>query len=165
MYRLGFPEPLPRGPLAPFRGPLRPWRSGPPAGGGAGSGSASAPATSGAPIGFQPAPLAGLPVGILSESASRVWVRQVAETTNNILQGKLNATLLVTLGHDSASTTVIDSRISAFSALLFTPLTANAAAELAAGALYVSERKQGQATIAHQNSAQTDRDFNMLIIG
>lgn len=119
----------------------------------------------GAPIGFQPAPLAGLPALAMFDAASKVWVRQVAETTNAILEGKLNATLEVTLTASVASTTVVDVRISAYSVLLFTPLTANAATELASGALYVSVRKKGEATIVHTNNAQTDREFNMLIIG
>lgn len=170
MWLSGAPLPIPRGSLG-IAGAitLRPWRSGlfsGGTGGGANGGSASpigVPRSASA--GFQPAPTAGLPALTITETASRVWVRQVAEATNNILAGKLNATLLVTLAPNVASTTVTDVRISAYSAILFTPLTANAAAELASGGLYVSNRKAGEATIAHANGAQTDREFNMLIIG
>jgi hypothetical protein len=60
-------------------------------------------------------------------------------------------------------TTLIDSRISAFSALLFTPTTAHGAA--VQSSLYVASQKDGEAVIAHAVTGDTDCDFAMLIIG
>ena len=77
----------------------------------------------------------------------------------------LNATLDVTLAANQAATAVTDARLSASSFLGFCPLTANAAAEIGNGTLYVSAQGKGTATLAHANTAQTDRNFRLLVIG
>jgi hypothetical protein len=116
-------------------------------------------------FGYPPAPLGAVSPAGLADTASRLWVKQIAEAANRTQQGKLNNTVTITLTAGAATTTVIDQRISAFSALLFSPLTANAAAELAAGSLYVSARTNGQAVLAHANNGQTDRSYCLVIIG
>ena len=45
------------------------------------------------------------------------------------------------------------------------PTTANAAAELGNGTLYVSARAKGGFTLAHANNAQGDRAFGYALIG
>ena len=115
--------------------------------------------------GYLPAPLSGSAPGRLGDAASGLWVRRVVDVVNNMLRGKLNAVLPVTLAANAATTTVIDARISAFSALLFSPLSAHAAAEIAAGGFYVSAQQSGQAVLTHANNAQADRNFNMAILG
>ena len=91
--------------------------------------------------------------------------RKLAESLNRALAGKLNATLDVTLAANQAATAVTDARLSASSFLGFCPLTANAAAEIGNGTLYVSAQGKGTATLAHANTAQTDRNFRLLVIG
>ncbi len=158
---------LHRGPgtpgFAPFGAGLGPWPgfgsggSGPPGGGIVGE-------IAGADtIGYRPAPLSEGPPDSLRGAASERWVRRIVDTVNRSLSGKLNVTLSVTLTANSASTIIKDARISAFSALMFAPLTANAAAEQAAGGLYVSAQQSGQATIQHANNAQSDRRFRLCI--
>ena len=73
----------------------------------------------------------------------------------------------VTLTANAASTVVTDARLSYFSAIDFDPMTANAAAELGAGTLYVTQanRINGQFTLTHANNAQADRTFRMTILG
>lgn len=93
------------------------------------------------------------------------WALRLVDVVNRSLQGKLNATVDVTLAAGAASTTITDARISIVSYLQFTPLTADAAAEQASGNMYVSAQQSGQATITHTNNAQTDRSFRVLIIG
>ena len=100
----------------------------------------------------------------MGKVSASLRVRRIVDTVNRSLSGKLNVTLNVTLAANAASTTVIDARISAFSALLFTPLSANAAVEQAAGGLYVSAQQSGQATVQHANNAQIDRVFRMVIL-
>src|SRR5215472_9338815 len=86
------------------------------------------------------------------------WVRRIAQTVNQLVRGKLNASLGVTLAANSATTTLTDPRIGAFSAVEFVPQTLNAAAELASGNLYVSNLSSGAAgaggscTINHSNN-------------
>lgn len=114
--------------------------------------------------GFPGVPLDGQAAN-LADAASRRWVARLAAALNNILGGKINVALPVTLAASAATTTVIDARIGAYSALVFSPLTAHAAAEIAAGGFYVSSQQSGEATLTHANNAQTDRQFNLAILG
>jgi hypothetical protein len=96
-------------------------------------------------------------------------VRRIAQAINNILQGKMNSVTTVTLAANVATTTLTDARISSKSFIGFQPTTANAAAAL--GTLYTSSQMGGTGTVTgsvvlnHANNAQTDRTFNVLIIG
>ena len=90
--------------------------------------------------------------------------RKIAQTANLALGGKLNATSpSVTLTANSSTTTLIDDRIGANTYIGFQPKTANAAAALSG--LYVSSQANGTATLTHANNAQSDRTFNVLLIG
>ena len=90
-------------------------------------------------------------------------VRRIATVLNGAMQGKINVVLPVTLRVSAATTVIIDARISAFSALLFSPLTLHAAAEVPT--LYVTNQISGQATLNHSNNGLDDRSYNMAIIG
>ena len=91
--------------------------------------------------------------------------RDVERVISNLLRGKMNATLDVTLSPSASSTIINDVRFSEQCAVSFDPLTANAASEKAAGTLWVSARTAGQITVAHANNAQADRSFRLTIIG
>jgi hypothetical protein len=91
--------------------------------------------------------------------------RQVAAVVNRLAQGKLNCTGSLTLAAGAASTTVNDPRATAGSIVLLMPTTANAAAELGNGTLYVSARAKGSFTLVHANNAQTDRAFDYALMG
>ena len=80
-------------------------------------------------------------------------------------QGKLNVVGSVTLTANAATTTYNDSRIGGESWIGFMPTTANAAAEIGGGTLYVTARADGSCTLNHANNAQADRSFDTLIIG
>lgn len=112
------------------------------------------------PPGYVPAPLGPAK----DELATAEWARFIVNVVNNSLAGKLNATLPVTLNVAPAAITLIkDARISGFSTLLFSPMTANAAA--IHDSIYVSSRSEGEAVITHSVSAATNNDFMCLIIG
>ena len=87
--------------------------------------------------------------------------RKIAEGTNRALEGKLVCTGDITLTASSATTTLTDPRIGIESFIGFTPLTANAQADMP----YVTNRGKGTATLNHANNAQTDRDFVYCVIG
>ena len=72
---------------------------------------------------------------------------------------------VVTLGVNVSSTTVIDARVRFDSAVILVPTTANAAAEIGNGTLFLPEsgRANGAIVIAHANNAQTDRTFRYVI--
>jgi hypothetical protein len=91
------------------------------------------------------------------------WLRRVVDVVNGSRSGKLNATLRITLANGAASTTIKDPRLTWYLALVLTPATANAAAISAS--VYVSSQRNGQATFAHPNTANTDQNFTLAIIG
>lgn len=90
--------------------------------------------------------------------------RVIAQRLNKVLAGDTNAVQSVTLAAGGTTTTIQDPRLSIASALLPCPMTAHAAAEIASGNLYFVPTK-GQCVIHHTNNAQTDRTFNMLMVG
>lgn len=107
----------------------------------------------------------GVPRESFDERQHRV---QIATAVNRLLQGKTNNVGdTMTLAANSAATILRDPRLSPKSAILFDPLTANAAAELAAGTMYVTaaNRRDSAFTITHANAVTTDRTFRYAIIG
>lgn len=94
------------------------------------------------------------------------WITKAWTAFNNMLSGKLNATHPgFTLTASVAQTTLSDYRIGGSSVILLSPKTANAATELGNGTLVVGEPVSGAVNIAHANNAQTDRTFDIVIIG
>lgn len=105
----------------------------------------------------------GLDLPPRDQQAVVAFLRQAWVVVNNILLGKLNAVVEVTLLHDSATTTLTDPRLSINSHLTFMPLTANALADLPN--VLVTAQDSASATVTHTNSADTDRTYRLLIIG
>jgi hypothetical protein len=135
---------------------------------GTGSGGAALASSTTAAIvnlGYPPAPPNHPGPASLSGAASADHVARVAAVTNEILQGKLNVTSSVTLTINVASTTITDHRISPTNAVILLPATANAAAEMAAGTVYVSSQTSGSAVITHANNATADRAYRVVILG
>lgn len=91
----------------------------------------------------------------------RNLLRIVAERSNLVLRGKMNAVATVTLTPGATSTVLTDERIGIFSTV---NLQATSATAAAAVGLWV-EKAQGSATIHHDNTADLDRTFSCLIIG
>lgn len=87
----------------------------------------------------------------------------VIDFVNQLMLGRLNAGIDVTLTDGAATTTLTDPRLGPNSFIGLMPTTAHAATELAT--LYVTDRTKGAATLHHANNAQTDRTFRALIIG
>lgn len=87
------------------------------------------------------------------------FITRVQQTINEMLKGRGNQTGTVTLTANAATTTLTDNLLTADSVVVFMPTTANAAAEIGAGGMYVSARNNGSFTITHANNAQTDRVF------
>ena len=91
--------------------------------------------------------------------------RIFALAINELTQGRSNATGSVTLTENAATTAVTNDNFAPGSTVYFTQTTANAAAEIGAGTMYVSARAKGTFTITHANNAQTDRTFLYAILG
>ena len=94
-------------------------------------------------------------------------LRRQYEVLQQMRNGKLECVAEVTLTAGAASTAVTDIRVSPQSVLLWHPRTANAAAELANGTMYVTDANMGNGTytITHANNAQVDRTFRVAIVG
>lgn len=105
----------------------------------------------------------------------RTFLIMLAAASNGHNRGKMNfavdqagdGSLTVTLTAGATSTIITDARLSYYSAAVFDPMTANAAAELAAGTLYVTQtnRMNGAWTLTHANAGSTDRTYRMAILG
>lgn len=95
------------------------------------------------------------------------YIRRMWDALFRMRQGKIECVTEITLTANAGTTALSDIRLSNQSVLTFDPKTANAAAELAAGTLYVLTANRGNAswTITHANNAQTDRTFQVSIIG
>jgi len=91
--------------------------------------------------------------------------RAVASAVNLLIDGKLNATGTFTLAASATSTTVTDLRAGSSSVVLYTPITANASAEVGNGTIYISARNKQNFVITHANNGQTDRNFIYVVIG
>lgn len=105
----------------------------------------------------------------LEYANQREWLRKIAIGVNDLINGQMNATGTVTLTQSAATTVVKDRRVGRDSVILFMPLTANAAAEIGAGTMYVQTTdiapRSFQFTINHANNAQTDRNFRYVVLG
>lgn len=103
----------------------------------------------------------------LDHDDDRQHRRLLAQAIEQLQNGRANNVLVVTLDANQSTTTVNDARISAFSVPMFSPCTANAAAEQAAGGLYVADtnRVHQSLVINHANNAQTDRTFKIVLFG
>lgn len=82
---------------------------------------------------------------------------------NQLIQGRSNATSVVTLTPGSTSTVVARDTINQNAIVLMFPMTANAAAAVAT--TYARVTTAGVVTITHANAATSDRTFALLIIG
>lgn len=86
--------------------------------------------------------------------------RRLAIAINGIIDGRTDNYGSVTLTASTAATVVSEARVTDYSTVILTPRTANAAAELGAGGMYVSAMANGSFTITHASNGQTDRTFD-----
>ena len=101
--------------------------------------------------------------GILADDAQ--WKRTIQQWQQEVNQGHIQNVSSVTLVAGGTTTVVTDFRVGIASFIGFMPTTANAAAEIGAGGMYVSSRGKQTFTITHANNAQTDRTFTYCVLG
>ena len=92
-------------------------------------------------------------------------IRRIVNTITSLSDGRSNAFGTVTLTASQATSTVTDRRVGTDSVITFMAKTANAAAEVGAGGMYVSSVTSGSFVITHANNAQSDRTFAYAIQG
>lgn len=91
------------------------------------------------------------------------FVSRLYDQIEQLLKGRSRNIQSITLTANSATTVVDIPDFESQQVPVFTPLTANAAAEIPT--MYVSARTTGQFTLTHTNNAQTDRDFGVVFTG
>jgi hypothetical protein len=92
-------------------------------------------------------------------------LKKINLAIQQLAAGRSNATGTVTLKPSAAITVVNDNNCAAGSTPLLTPTTANAAAEIGNGTLYVSAVANGSFTITHANSGTMGRTFLYALQG
>lgn len=97
------------------------------------------------------------------------WDRDQSRVLNGAMIGKTNNTGTITLTANSATTTLTlaPGIVGTDTQLFLFPKTANAAAEVGAGTLYISGSSvtNNTFTITHANNAQTDRTYSYQFVG
>jgi hypothetical protein len=93
--------------------------------------------------------------------------RNIAKIAEAVHQLSRDRDDVVTLTASVTTTVVMDPTVTPDTVILFDPLTASAAAELAAGTMYVhaAGRLFGSFTITHANAGTTDRAFRWIAAG
>ena len=89
--------------------------------------------------------------------------RQLASALNNVLQGKLNNTVSITLKEDAVSTTVSDHRAGPDSVILAMPTSLNASVAL--DQWYVNTRTSGSFVLTHISTSTSDCTAVYAIFG
>jgi len=84
---------------------------------------------------------------------------------NELASGRSNATGSFTLAAGATATTVAAPTCGAGSVPILAPTTANAAAEIGNGTLFVGAVGKGAFTVTHANNAQVDRSFLFVCLG
>lgn len=99
------------------------------------------------------------------------WCFRMSRVVNNIMRGRTNNVGTITLTANAVSTVVTLAKgvLSQDSAIIFDPLTANAATELYGVTMYVLTANRDvtnkQFTITHANNANADKSFRYIIVG
>jgi hypothetical protein len=92
-------------------------------------------------------------------------LKKIVLAIQQLAAGRSNAVGAVTLSAGAATTVVTDKNCATGSTPLLTPTTANAAAEVGNGTMYVSAVTNGSFTITHANSVTTGRTFVYALPG
>jgi hypothetical protein len=90
---------------------------------------------------------------------------RIVRGIRDLFEGRSNCFGSFTCATGAATTVVTAPNCGLDSEIIFSPKTANAAAELGAGTIYVSAVAQGSFTVTHANSATTLRTFAYRIAG
>lgn len=84
---------------------------------------------------------------------------RIVKAIRELFEGRSNASGVFTCTLDAASTVVTAPNCGAESRIFLQATTANAAAEVGNGTIYVSAVSQGAFTVTHANSATANRTF------
>lgn len=103
------------------------------------------------------------PPNVMSNMAE--WQRKAVAWMMQAHNGHIANTGSFTCTSGTTTTVIADPRIGFAAVITFMPTTANAAAEVGAGTMYVSSQSKGAATVTHANAGTGDRTFKYGITG
>ena len=92
------------------------------------------------------------------------FARKIALITRELLEGKSNNGLDVTLRPSETTTTIERPRVSVETKVSLMPKSASAASALSSGSLWI-EVSYGRITIHHDATADADRTFGAVLVG
>ena len=92
-------------------------------------------------------------------------LKKIVLALQQLAAGRSNAVGTVTLATGASNTTVTTANCAPGSTPILVPASANAAAEVGSGTMYVSAVASGSFTITHANSATTGRTFLYATLG
>lgn len=97
--------------------------------------------------------------------SSETDLRKIIACIRQLGEGRSNANGTFTLTANAASTTVTAALCGSGSLILYMPTTANAAAEVGAGTMYIGTVSNGSFVVTHANNANADRTFKYIALG
>ena len=94
-------------------------------------------------------------------------LKDAIKSIQQLAAGRNNAVGVVTLTPSAASTTVVDKNCAAGTVPILVPTTADAAAELKNGTIFIPRASisNGSFEITHANNTQSDRTFLYVLFG
>jgi hypothetical protein len=98
-------------------------------------------------------------------SAEERDLARIVRAVRQLAEGRSNAVGTFTLTAGAVSTVVTAPTCGAGSSVLVFPTTANAAAELGNGTMYIGTVANGSFAATHANNGQTDRTFMYAAFG
>ncbi len=92
-------------------------------------------------------------------------IYKIVRAVRDLFEGRSNAVGSFTLKPSAGSTTVTAPNCGAASTVLAFAKTANAAAEIGNGTMYIGTVNNGSFVVTHANNAQADRTFLYVTLG
>ena len=92
-------------------------------------------------------------------------IRRVVQSVRELVEGRHNAASRFTLTPGTTTTVVEHPNCSLDCEPQFSPRTANAAAEVGNGTIWISDVGQGSFTVRHANNGQADRIYGFTVSG
>jgi hypothetical protein len=90
---------------------------------------------------------------------------RIVRGIRDLFEGRSNAVGSLTLAANAATTTVTAQNCGAACKIFAFPTTANAAAEIGNGTMYIGTVSAGSFVVTHANNAQVDRTFFYVALG
>lgn len=91
--------------------------------------------------------------------------KKIILSLQQLAAGRSNGYGTFTCTTSTTTTVVTDANVAEASRILIQPTTANAAAEIGNGTIYIGTVAKGSFTVTHANSATTGRTFKYAIQG